>query len=77
MNGTGLLIWTTEEGGLFKVEKCTDERYEDVKKNRRVQVDVAYDGPPRYATPFFIAFARVEDNFDFGLERSRDDLVAA
>lgn len=71
MNGLTFLIWTTEEGGFFKVERCTEERYADVKEKRRVQVNVTHDGPPQYVEPFFVAFTRVEDNFDFGLDRPR------
>lgn len=63
------LIYATEDGGKFAWSHMTPEDYEVVKRTRRLHDSVS----GRVVKPVFIALARVEDAFDFLLEKSEGD----
>lgn len=85
MNDRYFLIYTTEEGGMFKtvltngnVRTTTPEEYEEIKRTG----EFTYNAEPwgeRMVTemPVFIALCRVEDNHDFVLGASREKAAMA
>lgn len=85
-NGEFFLIYTTESGGFYKtpltggkVQRFTREQYEEIKRTREFTYNAEpWAEVPRMVTeiPHFIALARVEDNHDFLLGRSRDEVAA-
>lgn len=77
MNGEHFLIYTTEEGGLFKAQRGVSEaEYERIKATGEIRYrgDRAPGEPDIVIAPLvFIALVRVEKNHDFVLGCARDD----
>lgn len=82
-NGTHMLVYSTEEGGIFRcIARSSPEQFDDVRNSRRLAIKGAdREGgplyPDDYVEPFFIALVRIEDNFDFGFGKSRDEVERA
>lgn len=77
-NGTHFLIYTTEEGGKFKtIGRSTPEEFEQIKKDRKIDLYDFPDDMTEEVEPFFIMLLKCEDNYDWGLGRSRDDQAPA
>jgi hypothetical protein len=81
MNGTHMLIYTTEQGGYFKtpiassgeIRLISEEEFDEIRRTREfVETDWLTDSS-KTVRPSFIALARIEDNYDFILGCSRDD----
>lgn len=75
MNGDTFVIYTTEQGGLFKVTRSTEGEYrEGIERGQWDETPNDFD-LPRWSRPValkFIALLRVEQNHDFILGGDRD-----
>lgn len=79
MNGETFVIYTTQEGGLFKVTRASEGEYREAIDRGEWDETPSYFDGPRWTNPVglaFIAFLRVEDNHDFVLGCSREDTAA-
>lgn len=79
MDGMTFVIYTTSEGGLFKVTRASEDEYRAAVTSGEWDETPFDDVVPRGVNIVdlaMIAFLRVEDNYDFVLGRSRDTPIA-
>jgi hypothetical protein len=70
--GDHFLIYTTEEGGLYHVARCTPEEYAFIVANKEINVRPFVDAV--ITEPVYVALlCVVRDNHDFILGGARDE----
>jgi hypothetical protein len=76
MNGDTIMLFTEAEGEVIKTHWVTEEGYERIKEAGKYIYNDGRDKNDVVLYPAFIALARIEDNFDFILGRTRERAAA-
>lgn len=73
MNGETFIMYTTEQGGIFKAQfqKTTPEEYEKIRSAGELERFDYVAERMVVERLAFVALVRVEKNFDFRLGKSR------
>lgn len=70
------VVYTTEEGGIMKVEWSSREEYEEAVRTGKWMIRPDWDGPAQYIDLKMVALASVEDLHDFILGGDRRKVEA-